>query len=133
MKTLSEWINPLLIDNNASESLNESLFDSEVAKKIEQIEDLTKKISNDSKNLAELVKFKKNILAAKKAYDEVVASLDKDRMAIAAINGTTWYAFRTAVWKIATTDVVAFPAMKPIEDLVKAVKWLVPALETLKK
>jgi cytoplasmic iron level regulating protein YaaA (DUF328/UPF0246 family) len=133
MKTLNEWLSPAATNKDATESLNESLFDSEVTKKIEQIEDLTRKIEDGCKNLSDLAKFKKNIIATKKVYDEVVTSLDKDRMAIAAINGMTWHAFRTIVWKAATASVSAFPAAKPVEDLLKATKWLVPALETLKK
>jgi hypothetical protein len=86
MKTLNEWMNTLETANvDEEQTLNESLFAPEVSKKLEQINDLTKKIAGSCRNLAELVKFKKDIIAAKAAYDEVLEVLNNDRMASMAV------------------------------------------------
>ena len=130
MKTLNEWMNTLETANvDEEQTLNESLFAPEVSKKLEQINDLTKKIAGSCRNLAELVKFKKDIIAAKAAYDEVLEALDKDRMASMAVEGVTWQTFRTTVWKIATATVVSRIGTSAIDDLLKATRWLVPALK----
>ncbi len=130
MKTLNEWMNTLETANvDEEQTLNESLFAPEISKKLEQINDLTKKIAGSCRNLAELVKFKKDIIAAKAAYDEALEALDKDRMASMAIEGVTWQTFRTTVWKIATATVVSRIGTSAIDDLLKATRWLVPALK----
>ena len=130
MKTLNEWMNTLETANvDEEQTLNESLFAPEVSKKLEQINDLTKKIAGSCRNLAELVKFKKDIIAAKASYDEVLEVLDNDRMASMAVEGVTWQTFRTTVWKIATATVVSRIGTSAIDDLLKATRWLVPALK----
>lgn len=130
MKTLNEWMNTLETANTDEEqAINESLFAPEVSKKLDQINDLTKKIAGSCRNLAELVKFKKDIIAAKAAYDEVLQVLDNDRMASMAVEGVTWQTFRTTVWKIATATVVSRIGTSAIDDLLKATRWLVPALK----
>ena len=130
MKTLNEWMNTLETANaDEEQAINESLFPPEIAKKIDQIDALTKKIAGGCRNLAELVKFKKDIIAAKAAYDEVLEALDKDRMASMAVEGVTWQTFRTTVWKIATATVVSRIGTSAIDDLLKATRWLVPALK----
>lgn len=130
MKTLNEWMNTLETANTDEEqAINESLFAPEVSKKLDQINDLTKKIAGSCRNLAELVKFKKDIIAAKAAYDEVLQVLDNDRMASMAVEGVTWQTFRMTVWKIATATVVSRIGTSAIDDLLKATRWLVPALK----
>lgn len=129
MKTLNEWMNDDRTSLDKEQSLNESLFPPEIAKKIEQIDDLTKKIAGSCRNLAELVKFKKEIIAAKAAYDEIIEALDKDRMACGVVEGVTWQTYRTTVWKIATATVVSRIGTSAIDDLLKATRWLVPALK----
>ena len=130
MKTLNEWMNTLETANvDEEQTLNESLFAPEVSKKLEQINDLTKKIAGSCRNLAELVKFKKDIIAAKAAYDEVLEVLNNDRMASMAVEGVTWQTFRMTVWKIATATVVSRIGTSAIDDLLKATRWLVPALK----
>lgn len=130
MKTLNEWMNTLETANvDEEQTLNESLFAPEVSKKLEQINDLTKKIAGSCRNLAELVKFKKDIIAAKASYDEVLEVLNNDRMASMAVEGVTWQTFRTTVWKIATATVVSRIGTSAIDDLLKATRWLVPALK----
>ncbi len=130
MKTLNEWMNTLETANvDEEQTLNESLFAPEISKKLEQINDLTKKIAGSCRNLAELVKFKKDIIAAKAAYDEALEALDNDRMASMAVEGVTWQTFRTTVWKIATATVVSRIGTSAIDDLLKATRWLVPALK----
>jgi hypothetical protein len=130
MKTLNEWMNTLETANvDEEQTLNESLFAPEVSKKLEQINDLTKKIAGSCRNLAELVKFKKDIIAAKAVYDEVLEVLNNDRMASMAVEGVTWQTFRMTVWKIATATVVSRIGTSAIDDLLKATRWLVPALK----
>ena len=130
MKTLNEWLNTLeTVNVDEEQAINESLFPPEVAKKIEQIDALTKKIAGSCRNLADLVKFKKDIIAAKAAYDEALDALDDDRMASMAVEGVTWQTFRTTIWKIATATVVSRIGTSAIDDLLKATRWLVPALK----